>query len=50
MRAFKLRFAVPNIGDERRAYPKIYAALKEQLVELNDAAARDGQAPAPAPE
>jgi hypothetical protein len=50
MRAFKLRFAVPKIGDERRAYPKIYAALKEQLVELNDAAARDGQAPDPAPE
>lgn len=50
MRAFKLRFAVPNIGDERRAYPKIYAALKEQLVELNDATARDGQAIDPAPE
>ncbi len=45
MQNHNLRFAVPEIGDERAAYPKLYAAMREQLDELNEAL-RPGDRPA----
>ena len=43
MQKYNLRFAIPEIGDERAAYPKLYAAMRQQLDELNDALKGDGR-------
>jgi hypothetical protein len=43
MQKYNLRFAAPEIGDERAAYPKVYAAMKQQLEELNAAMQDHGQ-------
>lgn len=43
MQKYNLRFAVPEIGDERATYPKLYAAMKQQFNELNEAMQDHGQ-------
>lgn len=43
MQKYNLRFGVPEIGDERAAYPKLYAAMKQQFDELNGAMQDHGQ-------
>ncbi|WP_406698149.1 hypothetical protein V5E97_04755 [Singulisphaera sp. Ch08] len=45
MQRYNLRFGVPEIGTERAAYPKLYAAMKQQFDELNEALQVEGRAP-----
>ncbi|SIO39125.1 hypothetical protein SAMN05444166_4318 [Singulisphaera sp. GP187] len=45
MQRYNLRFGVPEIGAERAAYPKLYAAMKLQLDELNESLQVEGRVP-----
>ncbi|AGA24655.1 hypothetical protein [Singulisphaera acidiphila] len=45
MQQYNLRFGVPEIGAERATYPKLYAAMRQQLDELNETLQGEGRAP-----
>lgn len=50
MQRYNLRFGVPEIGAERAAYPKLYAAMRQQLDELNEGLQGEGRGPAIRPQ
>lgn len=45
MRKYNLQFGVSRIGEERETYPKLYAALKAQVDELETATKDQGREP-----